>query len=364
MAILETIHEKIKHFFILTIFSSISLGADTSFGSLFQKNETLQLSLSYDIKELQENKQKYQESGVHGAMTSNGQSLNVEILSRGSGSLACQQPQLKIDFKGAAPTGSEFEGFKKIRLFTQGKCLKNKTDGEIDKSIMANYLQYRLLELITPYHFKTRLVEISYTDDSNTFVPYKQLAFFLEPDDHLETRLAIKDITPKEFKILDQEVIDNFDPDIKSLAIAFEFLIGNLDFSLPGGYNSYSDQTIRTFKNVKVYQDKQGNVYPLAYDFDFSRFNYDGDSIGWACVGSNEPSITICNGEEIFSAFKNQLNTLKFFRIDTIKNASILLSALKGWTVIYREQLEILGAKYENDIQLIIQNFKNALELK
>ena len=93
-----------------------------------------------------------------------------------------------------SPTeGTVFAGFKKIKLFTHGSICpepkrENKTDAESNKKILANYLHYRLYELISPYHFKSRLVSITYTDTSKKYAPYTQWGYFLETEDHLEKR--------------------------------------------------------------------------------------------------------------------------------------------------------------------------------
>ncbi len=71
-----------------------------------------------------------------------------------------------------------FEKINKIKLFTKGTCLENKTDNEQDKQIIANYLIYNLYEEFSEFHFKTRLVKINHEDTSKKYLPYDQYAFF------------------------------------------------------------------------------------------------------------------------------------------------------------------------------------------
>lgn len=356
-------------FFIFFLYGFAAQAEVQVFGPLFQKSETLQLELHYNIKKFQAEKESYKEVGIPAAISLNGHALQVEVLSRGKGSFGCQQPQLKINFKNADTAGTEFQGFKKIRLFTRGICMGNKTDTENDKAILANYLQYRLLELVTTYHFKTRLVEISYTDDSNTFAPYKQLAFFLEPDDHLESRAGLKDITPSYMTALAPELIAKVDSTSSSLATAFEFFIGNGDFGIPGGYNPFSKQKVPYLKNSKVYQTADGVVHPMIFDFDFSRLNYSGASICWASIemtgflGGRKQLSTSCVEDEILSAITNDLTTLPF-QSEVIKNYSILLTAFDTWSRLYKDKMEILGSKYIQDSQMFIRSFKKAVEIQ
>lgn len=352
-------------FMLLCTYSAHS--AEGVFGPLFQKNESLQFELHYDIKKFQAEKENYKEVGIPATIYLNGQSFMVEVLSRGKGSFGCQQPQLKFNFKNAAAVGTDLQGFKKIRLFTRGFCIENKADPEVDKGILANYLQYRLFELMTPYHFKTRLVEISYTDTSGTFAPYKQMAFFLEPDKHLENRMGLKDVSPPYMTSLASELIAKIDPTSSSLVTAFEFFIGNGDFGIPGGYNAFSKQIIPVLKNAKVYQDVDGKIHPIIFDFDFSRLNYGGEYICWASMemtgllGGRKQLSPSCVDEEILLAVANDLKTLPF-QNEVIKNYSALVRAFNEWSGLYQHKLDILGSKYKSDSQMLIRNFEKAVE--
>ena len=52
-----------------------------------------------------------------------------------------------------------FDGNKKMKL-----VLPCRTDDEKNDNILKEYLAYKVYELVSPYHFKTRRVNIEFTE--------------------------------------------------------------------------------------------------------------------------------------------------------------------------------------------------------
>ncbi len=326
------------------------------------------MGLHYDISRLQAEKETLREVGLPAILNFEGHSFQIEVSPRGAGSFRCQQPQLKLNFKNAQTAETAFQGFKKLRLFTTGGCIPNGTDEMRDKSILANYLQYRLVELISPYHFKTRLVKIAYKDLSGKIPDYEQLAFFLEPENHIQSRLGLTKIAEDTYDKIIPEIMEKLDPDAHSLANAFEMLIGNFDYGIPGFFSPIAKGIARFHKNVDLYKDAQGRIYPFVYDFDFSRFSFSsgycwaGISIEEVTYGNKMSIIPQCDQAQVTKALLADLNSVPWKK-DLILHKDALQASVNQWLQDYREDLGFLGPKYISEVQLLMSSLSKALEI-
>ncbi len=340
-----------------------------SLGSLFQNKEMLHLGLEYDITRLQAEKETLREIGLPAILNFEGRSFQIEVSPRGAGSFQCQQPQLKLNLKNAQTAETAFQGFKKLRLFTTGGCIPNGTDEMRDKSILANYLQYRLVELISPYHFKTRLVKIAYKDLSGKIPDYEQLAFFLEPENHIQSRLGLTKIAEDTYDKIIPEIMEKLDPHAHSLANAFEMLIGNFDYGIPGFFSPIAKGIARFHKNVDLYKDGQGRIFPFVYDFDFSRLSFNsgycwaGLSIEEVTYGNKMNIVPQCDEDQIMKALAADLNSVPWKK-DLILHEQALQISVSQWLQDNKEELAILGSKYISEVQLLMNSLSKSLEIR
>lgn len=330
-------------------------------GNLFKSDVPLQMTLKYDIKKLQVEKESLEENGLPGSLQIDNKNLEVAILPRGKGSFSCKQPQLKIDFKKTATAGTPFEDFKKIKLFTTGTCLDNRTDAENDKRILANYLIYKLYEQVFPIHFKTRLVEISYTDVSGKFEPYSQLAFFMEPDKNIEPRLNLKRIEQPELLSLGSKLAEIADPDTVSLMHAFQFFIGNFDYGIPGFYSHIADSVWNGEKNVQMFQGADKALYPIGFDWDFSRFNYEGDTCNVSRKFFIDGSASAeCSADVLPLIYEEDIAPFRY-KSDVIRHLPQLLQAFQQWREANKTNLDKLGSKYNEGLDMFTEAFEQAI---
>jgi hypothetical protein len=330
-------------------------------GNLFKSEVPLKVTLKYDIKKLQATKASQRENGLPGTLQIDGKSLHVGVLTRGKGSFSCKQTQLKIDFRKTATAGTSFEGFKKIKLFTTGSCLDNKTDAENDKRILANYLIYKLYEQVFPIHFKTRLVEISYVDAGGKIKPYTQLAFFMEPDQSLEPRLNLQRIEAPELHELGTKLPEMADPETVSLLHAFNFFIGNYDYGIPGFYSHIAQSVFNGEKNVQMFQGTSKALYPIGFDWDFSRFNYYGDacnvSIRFFIDGGMSAD---CSAKELMFVYEDDFVAFRY-QGDVLRNLPRLTQAFEKWRAANKANLEKLGTKYNEGLDAFTEAFEPAI---
>tara|TARA_Y100000768_G_C23988951_1_gene690823 strand:+ start:2797 stop:3843 length:1047 start_codon:yes stop_codon:yes gene_type:complete len=336
---------------------------------LFENNEVIELGLEYDIARLQAEKEDLRENGLAGIITlhENRVEIPVQVLTRGAGSFDCDQPQLKIKFSKDFTKKTVFEKLKKVKLFTKGTCLENKTDDEQDKQILANYLIYKLYEQMTDFSFKTRLLKINYKDRSGEYEDYTQYGFFLEPRRNIEKRLDIENIDVIELQnTLKEKVPQNIDLSLVSLVNAFEFIIANYDYGISGFFShiindgGYPDIYYGE-KNSKIYQAENGQYIPLIYDFDISRFGYFAEmcTFGYAFFTNDIGMEMDCSVEKLKAHFEKDLSKFKY-KDDVLKKLPTLLKGLKNWREENRKLIKKLGAAYNSGLD----NFIRILELK
>jgi len=99
---------------------------------------------------------------------------------------------------------------------------------------------------------KARLIRFIYADSADGKVRARRYGFIMEEPKALAARLG--------GRVMEQKGAggENLDPLQDALFGVFQYFIGNTDFSVAG------------LHNVELFFNEQGDVMPIAYDFDFS----------------------------------------------------------------------------------------------
>ena len=241
---------------------------------LFDSDDTINMTLEFDISYFREHREELRDKGVNGSITlENGNVIPVEILSRGQGSMENTNPPYKLKFKQENSQNTIFQNIKKIKSFPNPEG-----DSEAgEKYVMSNYLIYRLLEIYYPYHFKTRMVEINYKDTAKKIEPFTSRTFLLEPNKVTAKRYDMINVNFENDPDADDgpacnasEATGNVENEILEKMTAFQFLIGNADHAIPGYQSEMFQGIASSEKNMKMLKGKDGKYYPIAYDFDLS----------------------------------------------------------------------------------------------
>lgn len=192
--------------------------------SLFQNTEPLLIKFRFSIKNVKHNTNdstylssmlSYQEDADHW------DSIEINLRARGNFRRnICYNVPLKLKLKKSLTKGTVFEGNKKLKLVLP--CLSDKKSNDY---IVKEYMAYKIYEVVSPYHFKTRLVNIEFEEEKNKKIKKHDLIGILVEDlKNVEDRSGGKEITRK---------INPFQQDaIASIQLSFfQYLIGNTDFS-------------------------------------------------------------------------------------------------------------------------------------
>ena len=155
--------------------------------------------------------------------------FDIKVTVRGNSrtnTKVCRFPPLKLNFKKKKVANTIFDGQNKLKLVTH--CNTRPINEEY---ILREYYVYKLQQLITPYCFKVRLCKISYEDSEGKYDPEPHYGFLIEDIDDLAERNGMVEYDKE---MPNQEVCDRVELD---RLMFFQYLTGNLDWSIPNRHN-------------------------------------------------------------------------------------------------------------------------------
>ncbi len=187
------------------------------------------------------------------------ETLAITLAARGitrRASDICQFPPLRVEFTDKPGDSSPFAGQKKLKLVTHCKA-----QAAFQQYLLLEYTTYKLFNLLTPISFDARLASIDYVDPDGRIVA-SRLGFFLEDADDVARRNGLSG-----FKGPDRIGASQLDPDAAAREAVFQYMIGNLDWSMiagPAGAGCCHNTKLIGAAGATT------GLIPLAYDYDFS----------------------------------------------------------------------------------------------
>lgn len=218
--------------------------------SVFLSEQPLPITLIFDIKDIKKNTNDstyFKTSISYKLENSTEQNINVKIRRRGNYRLKnCYFPPITIKLDEENTKNTTFDGHKKLKLVMP--CLQQKDKND---NVIKEYLAYKLFELVSPYHFKTRLADLTFDEIKGEKIKTHNIKGILIEDD----KAVAKRFNGKVYKRYSHPL--NHEPVASVKNALFQYMIGNTDFS-----QAY-------LHNMKViFVDN--NMIPLPYDFDMS----------------------------------------------------------------------------------------------
>ncbi len=248
----------IRYIILLTLFiaSSSAIHGQNKpiYPSLFASDEVLKVSIYFDIST---HIRKKSEDYCKGQITiyhteTDSTTLNTRCKARGHHRKDnCLFPPVMLNFKPDTLFTSDGP-ITKLKLVTH--CQNTKA---YSKYLLKEYLIYKLWEIISPYSFRTRLLDIQYFDKGDRDKDYRAFGFFLEPVYMLTNRTETIEIKGGKFK---DEQINALDADRVAI---FNYMIGNTDWRILTGHN---------VKFLKRFGFRREEATPIPYDFDHAGF--------------------------------------------------------------------------------------------
>lgn len=216
---------------------------------LYKDQTPLNIKLSYSNKEVnaKTDDSTYIKTNMEFFHKEKWSSIEVKIRARGNFRRSeCYFPPIKMKIKKEQYKETLFDGNKSMKL-----VLPCKLESENNDNILQEFLAYKIYEQISPYHFKTRRVDIDFNEIRGKKTKNFKLKGFLIEDDK---RVAKR----HEGKVFERYIHPMAMQHLTSVQNAFfQYLLGNTDFSVAYQHNG-----------KLLYVDKK--IIPLPYDFDMT----------------------------------------------------------------------------------------------
>lgn len=219
---------------------------------LFQTEEPLRMTLRADFEFLREERDTINETeGTVTFLDLNGGETTkpVQVRVRGHFRLNrdnCNFPPLRLNFPTGDMRGTVFEGQDRLKLVTP--CMDNRDDYQ--RYVYDEYLAYRVYNLLTPYSYRVRPVEVTYEDTSGEYETRTKWAFLLEADEQMAERNRAQFVEAPQMHPM------MADGDLSVLSGMLAYMIGQTDWSAV------------FFHNAVVMRTEDGIHAPVLYDFD------------------------------------------------------------------------------------------------
>jgi len=223
---------------------------------IFDTNDPLHCSLKFNIKEFQ--KDKFKENKIPAILTYHKNDTvsihkDIYIEARGqSRKTICYFPPIKLKLKHTSFDDPYMDQIKNQKLVTHCKSAKS-----FDQILLKEYLVYKLYNVFTEQSFRVRLMEMNYIDNEQKVKSFSRYAFLIEDSEVLAFRnnsMLLK---------MDNLGMKHVEKPSMILFSLFQFMIGNVDWSIPGLHNT---------KLIKSMDLTQKLSIAVPYDFDYSGF--------------------------------------------------------------------------------------------
>lgn len=293
---------------------------ENSYG-LFYNNEIMNIALSYSNKDIK--KETNDSTYIYTYLNykdrnSHWDSLEVRLRKRGNFRLNnCFYAPIKIKIKKKKAENTPFEGHKNFKLVLP--CLIQRDNND---KIIKEYLAYKLYEIVSPYHFKTKLVQLDYKELKGKKIKTHELkAFLVEDDKHVAKRIGGKVLENKNHPL-------NHVP-LESVRNAFfQFMIGNTDFS-----NAYQHNTKLIFLD--------GQIIPVPYDFDMAGMVY--TSYSTVSQINNEKLKIDDVRHRLYRGFQRDPEIFIEVRKEFLANRLLILTMIKDSESLFENEKEYIS---------------------
>lgn len=225
---------------------------------LFSSTDTLEVEVEGPFAEIVRNRSIEEEhEGKFRYTAADGTPVEFDVLFRARGNWRrnpdiCDFPPIRINFRKSQTEETLFDKQDKIKLVTH--CQNNSR--RYNQAVISEYLAYRILNVLTDYSFRARLLKLDYvyTDSDMELDSYGVL---IEHNDRIGKRI---DGEPVE---TERVAVAEIKPDDLNLTSVYQYFIGNTDFSpraAPPDEKCCHNQTLFT--------NEDGLYRTIPYDFD------------------------------------------------------------------------------------------------
>ncbi len=261
-------------------------------------------------------------------------SMTVNLRARGNFRLEnCYYVPLKMKLDRDVTRGTEFEGNQKLKVVLP--CLTNR---DTDDYILKEFMAYKLYEIISPYHFKTRLALIEFIEERGSREKRHTLkGILIEDIENVAARVNGKEIE-RLVHPLQQEPISSLHNSF------FQFLIGNTDYSTKQQHN----EKLLFINN---------NFICIPYDFDMSGL-VNADYAFVANIQNMPRKITVVT-DRLYKGYQREATLLEEVRRDYIRHKAEMMQAVAALKDLFNDPRQYsMAREYVEGFYDILENDK------
>ena len=301
---------------------------------LFRNQDVLPIKLSYSNKNIKKetNDSTYIKTTLTYQEDGSWKDLEVELRVRGNFRLInCYFPPIKVKINKSVSEGTLFEGNKKLKLVMPCSSKKGTND-----YVVKEYMAYKFYEIISLYHFKTRLVDISFTEMKGKKEKSYYLKGVLVEDDKNVAKRSGGNVLKRRIHPAVQDPVTSVQNSF------FQYLIGNTDYST---YVQHNEKLLFVNKSF----------VPLPYDFDMSGLVDTHYAV--VSVINDEPLPISSVRERLYRGFKRDPMVIQQVRKEFINNEVDLLAVVDSLGADFENPKEFLVAKkFISDFFVVMKN--------
>jgi len=246
-----------RRFLVLTLLALGPLASPVFSSPLFDDDSVIEIRLSGPLRTLAREKKKTERVEYPFLLSVDGTDIPVDVRVRGkSRTIICGFPPLRLRFPVEGAGQTVFAGQDKLKLVTHCKSNRQK----FENNLLEEYMAYRIFNLIADTGYRVRLLRVQYEDTDGRLKhldrPY--YGFLIESDRELAARIdgEVSEISGVPYSRLNDNQT--------ALVYVFQYLIGNTDWSF---VSAESEEAC--CHNVHLIE-RNGGLYPMPYDFDYS----------------------------------------------------------------------------------------------
>ena len=170
----------------------------------------------------------------------------------------CPFAPIRLNFRKSQTKDTLFHKQDKVKLVTH--CQNNSKDYE--QHVIAEYLAYRIFNLITDVSFRARLLRVTYVDTDRNNREHESYAFIIESSKRFSKRIGAPDGVAARIVAITDLV-----PEYAALAAVFQYFIGNTDYSLIAAAEGEN-----CCHNHELFGTRDTRYFSVPYDFDMTGF--------------------------------------------------------------------------------------------
>lgn len=309
---------------------TIDISAD-----IFDDNEPMRITMTFDIKKYQREKNKGEYMPVHFLYQFNDSIyLEKDMRLKARGNFRrnfCSMAPFWLNIRKASVANEKLQDTRRIKVVTS--CKDSET---FDDYVLKEYLCYKIYNLISPVSFRVRLLKMTYVDTGRKNKLTEGWAFMIEPEVMVAERneaIVVEN---------DQLAMSLIKPEQLDEVALYMYMIGNPDFSVTGRHNV-------KILGMPGFGTEGYTLVP--YDFDYSgtvnaSYAVPGANLGISSVRERY-YLGLCRDDDAFREAIEKINQKREEILRVVHDFEYLGDEHKKEMLAYLEEYFALASQFD-----------------